>query len=125
MLIVRRRLVGLVSAAVLAGCLGCGGGAPPASSSTQEAEVSGTVTIRGKPATGGEITFDPSNIYRRDAGLATAKIGPDGRYSLKTLVGENAVRVHGPQVDKDPTLDTNQLGVVIKAGTSTVPIDVK
>jgi hypothetical protein len=125
MFIVRRRLVGLVAGAVLAGCLGCGGGAPPASSSTQEAEVSGTVTIRGKPATVGEITFDPSNVYRRGAGLASAKVGPDGRYSLKTLVGENAVRVRGPQVDKDPTLDTNQLNVVIKAGTNAVPVDVK
>jgi hypothetical protein len=121
----KRLVVGLVAGFVLITTGGCGDGTPSVSSSREEADVKGTVTIRGKPANRGEVVFDPSNIHRRDAGLASAKIGPDGRYSLKTLVGENAVRVRGPEVDKDRSLDTNQLNVVIKSGANTVPVDVK
>jgi hypothetical protein len=119
------RIVGLLAGSVVVTSWGCGGGIPSVSSSTQEAEVKGTVTIKGKPATGGEIVFDPSNIKRRDVGLYGAKIGSDGSYTLKTLVGENAVRVQGPQIDKDPALITNQLNVDVKPGENTIPVDVK
>jgi hypothetical protein len=116
-------IVGL-TAALFVGW-GCGSGTPPVSSSTEEVTVQGTVTVKGKPLTKGEITFDPSNINRRDAKLNTAKIGSDGTYTLKTLVGENTVRVGGPQVNKDPALATNQVIVDIKSGENTIPIDVQ
>jgi hypothetical protein len=120
-----RRSVGGLAGLFLVACWGCGDGAPAVSSSTDEANVKGTVTIRGKPVNGGEVVFDPSNIKRRDAALNSAKIGSDGTYTLKTLVGENAVRVRGPQVDKDPALATNQLNVDVKSGENTIPVDVK
>jgi hypothetical protein len=119
-----RRIVVLVGGLVVVACWGCGGGSSTTSSTTQ-ADVKGTVTIKGKPATGGEIIFDPSNINRRDVGLNSAKIGSDGTYTVKTLVGENAVRVAGPQVNKDPTLSTNQVIVDVKSGENIIPIDVK
>src|SRR4051794_21010670 len=119
------RIASLVAGLVVVACWGCGSGAPSVSSSSEEADVKGTVTIKGKPATGGEITFDPSNINRRDVKLNITKIGSNGTYALKTLVGENAVRVSGAQVDKDPSLATNQVNVVVKSGENTMPIDVK
>jgi hypothetical protein len=119
------RIASLVAGLVVVACWGCGGGAPSVSSSSEEADVKGTVTIKGKPATGGEIAFDPSNINRRDVKLNITKIGSDGTYALKTLVGENAVRVSGPVVAKDPTLATNQVNVDVKSGENTIPVDVK
>src|SRR4051794_31842506 len=125
---VRARWGGVVLAAAvvpLAGW-GCdGGGTPPASSSREEASVRGAVTIKGKPATGGQITFDPSNIYRKDAPYFSAKIGSDGSYSLKTLVGENVISVQGPQVDKIPSLASNERHVDIKSGENSIPVDLK
>jgi len=121
----KRRIVGLMAALVVAAAWGCGSGAPPVSSSNEEADVKGTVTIKGKPATGGDISFDPSNINRKGVGPRSAKIAKDGTYSLKTLTGENAVRVTGPQINKDPSLATNQTNVDVKSGENTIPIDVK
>lgn len=122
----KRRIAGLLAGLAVVAWSGCdGGGAPAVSSSRVEADVKGTVTIKCKPATGGEISFDPSNINRRDAGLYTSKIGADGSYKLKTLVGENAVRVRGPQVDKDPSLATNQLNVDVNSGENIIPVEVK
>jgi hypothetical protein len=73
-------------------CIGCAG-KPEAPATYEEATVNGTVTVAGVPAKSGEVTFDPSNYLRRDAVARTATIGPDGRYTITTLVGQNAVRV--------------------------------
>ncbi len=96
----------------------CNYGTPSASGTTEESSVRGTVTLKGKPATGGEITFDPSNISRKDAKVRTAAIGKDGSYTVTTLVGENMVSVQGKGVP------TNSMLVVVKPGGDTVPIDV-
>jgi hypothetical protein len=118
----RRGIVGL--AAALIACWGCGGGdgAPTVSSSTDEATVTGIVTVKGQPPAGSEITFDPSNINRPSATPRSAKIDADGKYTIKTLVGENSVSVHGPAIDKDPGLSTNSRVVDVKAGAN-VPIE--
>jgi hypothetical protein len=121
----KRWAVGLAAGVVVVACWGCAGGTPSVSSSSEEASVKGTVTIQGKPASGGQITFDPSNINRKDARLYTTKIGPDGTYELKTLVGENVVSVQGPQIDRVPSLASNELHVDIKSGENTIPVDVK
>jgi hypothetical protein len=89
----------LTSAALLVGW-GCGDGKPSASSSREEATVKGTVIIFGKPAKKGQVAFDPANYRREDSKASTADIGPDGTYSLKTLVGLNTVRVTGPEAEK-------------------------
>ena len=120
----KRRVTGLTAVLVVIACWGCGGGAPSVSSSSEEAEVKGTVRIKGKPATGGQVLFDPSNINRKSAPIATAAIGKDGSYELKTLVGDNAVRVNAPEVARDPNLMGNIQPVNVKSGENTIPIDV-
>src|SRR3954464_13032273 len=98
---------------------GCGGGGTPSvSGSSQEVPVKGTVTIQGKPTTGGEIIFDPSNIKRPDAKARTAPIGKDGSYTITTLVGENTVTVSGKGVP------VNSNSVVVPSGGDTLPIDI-
>ncbi len=46
------------------------------------------VTVNGKKASGGTILFDPLNVNRKSASAASAEIGKDGTYTIKTLVGE-------------------------------------
>jgi hypothetical protein len=72
---------------------GCNPSAPAFSGSREEATVTGIVRVRGKPVTGGEITFRASNVNRPDAPTKNARIGKDGRYTIRTLVGENFVMV--------------------------------
>jgi hypothetical protein len=120
-----RTIVGLVGAALLV-ISGCDGGntGPPATASTEEVEVKGTVTVNGKPVTEGEVTFDAGNNQRK-VGSRTAKIGEGGAYTIKTFVGTNSVTVHGPEIDKDPKLATNGQNIEVKPGENNVPIDVK
>jgi hypothetical protein len=44
--------------------------------------------------TGGTIYFNPSNAGRTVA-TSSAEIGPDGRYTIKTYTGDNAVTYGG------------------------------
>jgi hypothetical protein len=108
----KRIAVSLASAMLVMGW-GCGDGKPSVSSSTEEATVKGTVSIKGKPAKKGEVVFDPSNYRRKDEPVRKTPINPDGTYEIKTLVGENTVRVGGDEA--------------AKAGASYVslPLDVK
>lgn len=71
-----------------AACLlqGCGDGKPWVDTSMTEATVSGTVAVKGIPATGGKILFNPSNA-KRIVPTRIADIGPDGSYTIKTLTG--------------------------------------
>jgi hypothetical protein len=85
----------------LAACSGCGDSAPAVTSSTEEATVHGVVTIDGKPAAGGKITFKSANIARKSAPDVSADIGKDGSYTLKTLVGENQIRVQPSDAQKN------------------------
>jgi len=84
--------------AVLCGltACGCGSGAPYAESSLTEATVSGRVTLQGKPATKGQVIFDPANVKRRTEPARTAEIRKDGTYEVTTLIGANRVTVAIP-----------------------------
>jgi hypothetical protein len=99
---------------------GCGGG-PAATSTTEEATVKGTVTINGKPATGGTVEFDPSNINRREAPHGKCEIGKDGSYSVKTLVGENSIMISGPEVTA-AKIDMAKKFLDVKSGENDFPI---
>jgi hypothetical protein len=94
------KLVALLGASMILVGWGCGGGTPSVSSSTQEVTIKGTVTIKGKPATTGEVVFDPANIKRKAATSRSAKIAGDGSYAITTMVGENMVTVQGPEVNQ-------------------------
>ena len=120
---VLRRLSALAITSLLAIGWGCGSGAPPVDSSTTEATVKGTVTIRGKAAKGGKINFDPSNIERKTEVARSAEIGPDGSYTIKTLVGQNQVTFSGPAFVKDAQLQDSQLQYNVPEGESTYNIE--
>jgi len=112
-----------VASILLAAAWGCGGGTPSVSSSSETVQVKGTVTLKGKPLNGGEIRFDPANINRRDAPVATLEIGKDGAYSGETLAGENSVTVSNPTIEKSPELSANRQVVTLTSGENTVNID--
>ncbi len=82
--------------------LGCDG-RPAVDTSTTEVTVTGTVLIKGKPATGGEIRFDPSNVDR-PVGPRTAPINPDGTYTIKTFSGGNQIGFAGALATENPGL---------------------
>jgi len=79
---------------------GCGEGKPSVDTSLTEASVSGTVSVKGTPATGGKILFNPSNAGRI-VPTRTADIGPDGTYTIKTLTGDNRVTFEGEVASKN------------------------
>lgn len=69
----RRTLLLAVAPVLLAGC----------SNEPKLIQVEGTVTYRGKPLTNGMINFEPTDPAKADD-AASALIGPDGRYRLRT-----------------------------------------
>ena len=92
----RWRGVAAMSAGLVIAGWGCGGGGPSVSGSSAEGKVTGRLFVKGKPATKGEVVFDPSNIERKLEQARTAPVGPDGTYEITTLVGENKVSARGP-----------------------------
>ena len=88
---------------ILAG-LGSGcDGRPAVDSSTTEATVTGTVLIKGKPAIGGEIRFNPANVDRL-VGPRSAPIGKDGTYTITTYTGGNLIGFAGSLASENPGL---------------------
>jgi hypothetical protein len=112
----QRKLATILAASTLALAVGCGQGVPSASTSSEEATVKGTVTIRGKAATQGQVSFDPANVKRPGEVARTATIGHDGSYTVKTLVGDNAVRVTFPGMEKDRELGSFEQSFAVKPG---------
>jgi hypothetical protein len=82
------------------GTLGCGDGKPPTDSSLNEATVSGKVSVKGVPASGGSIVFNPSNSGRI-VPPRTAEIAADGSYTIKTYTGDNQVSFGGEVATKN------------------------
>jgi hypothetical protein len=117
------RLTGLVAAGLLVIIWGCGDGRPSVDTSTAEATVKGTVKVRGKPATGGTIHFDPSNVKRKTEAVRSAPIGKDGSYTVKTLVGMNQITFTGPAFDKDRQLQDASVPYDVQSGEQTLNIE--
>ncbi|MBA4065906.1 MAG: hypothetical protein C0501_19740 [Isosphaera sp.] len=68
-------------------CLaGCGGGPEP---------VSGVVTLDGTPVEGAAVTFAPEAGDGGGVGGSYGRTGPDGRYTLKTVVGDRPGAARG------------------------------
>ena len=108
------RLVGLASTALLVVAWGCGG--PEVSTSSAEGTVTGKVTVDGKPAAKGRITYDPSNVERKFVPPNSADIAEDGSYSVKTLVGKNRVSFSGNTLGK---YEFTELEYDVKGGENT------
>lgn len=117
----RAMILSTASVALLAAGWGCDSGRPAVESSTEEAKVTGKVTIKGKTATKGKVIFDPSNVERKMAPVAKADIAPDGSYSITTLIGDNIVRVEGPDAEKGGVL-LDLIPVDIKPGANELAI---
>jgi hypothetical protein len=119
------RLGGLALAALFAfgGCDGSSG-APPASTSTEQAKAKGKVTYKGKPLANVEVKFNPANVNRRSAATVTAATGDDGSYELTSLVGENTVSLGGAAVSKNAALNYFTKPVELKAGENSVDLDI-
>lgn len=121
---VRTGRLGGLAVAVLLAISGCGDGAPPATSSTEQVKVKGAVTHKGKPVPKVEVRFNPANVNRRSAASVTATSGDDGKYELSTLVGENTVSLTGAVTTKNPALAAYTRSVDLKAGDNTIDIEV-
>ncbi len=117
----RSSWIPILALLTLASFCGCGGGGPAATSTSEESTVKGTVTVNGKPATGGQVEFDPSNINRRDAKTVIGEIGKDGTYSVKTLVGENTIMISGPEI-KAAKIEMAKKFLDVKSGENDFPI---
>lgn len=119
---VHRRLFGLLAGCGLTLAGGCGGATAPATSSSTETEVHGTVKVRGKTVDNGYVEFDPTNINRPKAAIVKANIGKDGHYSAKTLVGPNNVTVQSRETQGDSSL---QGSVFLDAKSGDNPFDIE
>lgn len=110
--IIRNSTVGILLLA--AGC----GDEPTLDTTKTEAVVKGVVKLNGKPATEGEIVFDPAN-YQRNVPKVTAPIGKDGTYEVKTLVGDNMVTLGGVLLRKYGILQYRKFGFNVAPGENT------
>ena len=115
----KRVVAGLVAAGAFSAVGGCEGSPPSVDSSTAEATVKGVVKVDGAPATEGEILFDASNYKRPDAAPRSAPIGKDGTYTIKTLTGENIVRLGGALTKKKNALQYTKRPVNVTSGENT------
>jgi hypothetical protein len=123
---IRRALAGLSAAAALWILPGCdGGSAPSVDGSTTEATVKGVVKVDGTPATEGEIVFNPANNRRPNVAPRSAPIGKDGTYTVKTLTGENEVKLVGSLVKKNPVAGRSARVFNVKTGENTFDVDAK
>ncbi len=113
---------GMLLVALIISAGGCTQQKPSVSSSTTEATVHGTVRINGELATAGEVVFDPANYLRKMEPSRTAPIGEDGTYTIRTLVGENRVRLGGDQIPLERGLAYEDLLFEVKAGDNTLDI---
>jgi hypothetical protein len=102
------------------GCGEPGEAPPPAPSSTTEANVSGTVKVRGKLVKNGSVEFDASNPNRHTP-PRKANIDKDGHYTIKTLIGPNNVLVYSRETVGDSNLQSG-VGVDVKEGDNTFDV---
>jgi hypothetical protein len=91
----RMRPVWHVSFMVVALLLsGCGGGIAP----TENAEITGQVTFKGKPLPGGRITF----LTLRGSFAHVADIDENGNYRIEAPVGDVKIAVDNRMLKSDP-----------------------
>lgn len=123
MVFAHRKLAGALAVAVLLVGHGCSESTPQIESGSTKATVKGTVRIKGAPATGGTVVFDPSNYKRKSEPPRTAPIGKDGTYTVETLTGPNRVSLTGPEVMKAlPEAQFQKLDYDVKSGDNSYDI---
>jgi|GEM_PF-6807542 len=80
--------------------VGCGG--PPPAPKREYADVTGKITYKNTAVTTGQVRFQPSS-----GAMVTGDIKPDGTFSLKGVIGPNAVMIvsledNGPMSADNP-----------------------
>jgi hypothetical protein len=101
---------------------GCGDGKPWVDTSLNEATVSGIVSVKGTPANGGTIHFNPSNSGRI-VPTRTAEIGPDGSYTIKTFTGDNRVTFGGEVAAKNMGVGLIKESATVESGENHIDFD--
>jgi hypothetical protein len=122
----RREVAGWLALA-LGAVAGCGNpDAPRMTASMEEATVTGVVRIRGKPVTNGRIGFRAANINRPDVRPIDTEIGRDGRFTIKTLVGDNSVDVTCKELaqPRNRQLIENEQTIRVRPGENQIDIDI-
>jgi len=117
----------VTSAFAMAMLVGCGGGQTPAvSSSKQEANVSGKVSLQVKPLNNVRVLFSPFNIKRADAQPRQAEIGKDGSYRVTTLIGDNLVQIDCKelQLPKNRAIADTERSVNVKSGDNVIDLKI-
>src|SRR5271165_5920720 len=125
MVVVRRRAAFLFVPIILCvvSVLGCGDGKPSVDTSLNEATVTGVVSAKGVPATGGTIHFNPSNSGRI-VPTRSADIGPDGKYTIKTYTGDNQVTYGGEVATKNQGVGLRRDFATVEKGENQFDFDV-
>ena len=111
-----------LAAWALAAVSGCGDGKPSIDTSLNEATVTGVVSVKGKPASGGKINFNPSNSGRI-VPTKSAEIGPDGSYTVKTYTGDNQVTFSGEVAIKNSGVGLIREYAVVQPGENKIDYD--
>jgi len=106
----------------LAAVPGCWDGKPSIDTSLTEATVTGVVSVKGVPATGGAILFNPSNSGRL-VPTRSAPIGPDGSYTIKTLTGVNQVSFEGEVAAKNRGVGLIKESAEVQSGENKANFD--
>jgi hypothetical protein len=106
----------------LAAVAGCSDGKPPTDASLNEVTVTGVVSVKGVPATGGTISFNPSNSGRI-VPTRSAEIGSDGRYTIKTYTGDNQVSFGGEIAEKNRGLGLVKEYASVRSGENSIDFD--
>jgi hypothetical protein len=101
---------------------GCMDGKPSVDTSKTEATVSGTVRVKGVPAEGGTIVFNPSNSERIVA-AKSAPINKDGTYTITTYTGGNQILFEGDLAMKNREIGLLREYVEVQRGTNTADFD--
>ena len=85
--------------------------------------MSGTVTVKGTPATGGRSC---STRATRIASCrpGSADIGPDGSYTIKTLTGDNRVTFEGEIATKNVGVGLVKEYARVESGDNHINFDV-
>ena len=123
MRVILRALAHFAAVTALMILAGCGDAPPSVQSSTTEATVKGVVKVDGVPAKDGEVVFDPTNYKRPSATPKKAPIGPDGSYSITTLIGENTVKIGGAVAQKYTILQQVRKSCDVQGGENTFDLD--
>lgn len=122
----RRNVCSLVASAALIALSGCGGNEAPKpaadNSPKSDATVNGTVTINGKAASRGRLTFEPLGPNGIPVSAQVTQVGKDGNYTITTKTGDNDVTISNTG---DAALDSgyNKTSIAVKPGTNTLNID--